>query len=727
MAPGTRRANRSGYVEHDDFEGLPVRQWRHEWVNVAPPVQQEQQQQNDIWAIELLHGMPKDAALLPPHTQELLRAARSGRLYKRPPPVEDDEGDGETILDKPEKKDDDTSSQGYQIRIWKQLPKNIEAPAISHLAKRRKNTVTVASRTVEEKVTGPTVTRATVRRMDAAGNPYTEEVTLSEGQRVDGEVIATRVEAVTAAQPDAFAAAPPSAVRRRPPPPKRKAKAGPGRGKKKIKQPLLAEKPVVGAAPAAAEAGAATAVKAEVKDVITPVPNEIEPQNQDSEMGDGDGDDDEEEEEEGEDGDEGEEGDEADETVDVEAPDESMLDATKDQDEEMADASHIIDRPDAEMKDEEPAPREPSPPKPPAISAPEAPEVPEVPLNGPASLPPQHENTPPRNPVIVPSPSEPSVHAESATETAPLPLSDMPADETTDSVVAQPPSTIVGEAPQAAIERDLPHVELPPPEQVGNIASPKAEDGTSRVSEEMPKDQATSQPATIAKPVLLHQLSAMTEDSIKPEDSISVTAPLPESEAPSEVGNVSVDGATEEAAPADTEAVSAAEPGTGAPEISGDSDVNKEEEEEPDLLGGLMGELDRQAAASQLLEQVIKGDAVPASEVKAEESSVEPTLPDAPETEADTTAAVVEAAPEEPIAETESQPEPQPEPQPDLAPKPELTHEAEPEQEAAPVPAPEEQAAEKATSPHPAVKTESPAAEEEKKEENEKEDQSANA
>lgn len=212
--------------------------------------------------------MPKDAALLPPHTQELLRAARSGRLYKRPPPVEDDEGDGETILDKPEKKDDDTSSQGYQIRIWKQLPKNIEAPAISHLAKRRKNTVTVASRTVEEKVTGPTVTRATVRRMDAAGNPYTEEVTLSEGQRVDGEVIATRVEAVTAAQPDAFGAAPPSAVRRRPPPPKRKAKAGPGRGKKKIKQPLLAEKPVVGAAPAAAEAGAATAVKAEVKDVV---------------------------------------------------------------------------------------------------------------------------------------------------------------------------------------------------------------------------------------------------------------------------------------------------------------------------------------------------------------------------------------------------------------------------------------------------------------------------
>ncbi|KAL6872016.1 hypothetical protein J3F83DRAFT_733486 [Trichoderma novae-zelandiae] len=708
MAPGTRRANRSGYVEHDDFEGLPVRQWRHEWVNVAPPAQQEQQQQNDIWAIELLHGMPKDAALLPPHTQELLRAARSGRLYKRPHPSEDDEGDGETMLDKPDKKEDDTSSQGYQIRVWKQLPKNVEAPAISHLAKRRKNTVTVASRTVEDKVTGPTVTRATVRRMDAAGNPYTEEVTLSEGQRVDGEVIATRVEAIAAAQPDAFAAAPPSAVRRRPPPPKRKAKAGPGRGKKKIKQPMFADRPIAGAAPAAG-AGAATAVKTEVKDVATPVPNEAEPQrNQDSEMGDVDGDDDEEEEEEGDDGDEGEEGDEGDETVDVELPDESMLDATKDHDEDMVDASHIIDHPDTEMKDEQPAPREPSPPKSPTIPALE------VPSRSPSSLSLKHEDTPPRNPVIVPSPSEPSVHTEPATETA-LPVLDTPAvdTDTADSVIAEPPSTIVGEAPQEAIERDIPQAEeLPPPEQVGNISSPKAEDGNSRVSEDTPKDQATSQPEnTIPKPVLLHRLSAMTEDTIKPEDSVSVTAPLPESEAPSEVGNVSADGAKEEATPADAEAVSvAAESGAGASEVSDDNnDVNREKE--PDLLGGLMGELDRQAAASQLLEQIIKPvTAAPATEVKPEDP-VEPALAEAPEPEADAAPPVPEAT----APEAEPQPELEPKPEPGLDSTP---HEPEPASEAAPAQAPEEQAAAEATPP---VKTEPVAAEEEKG------DQSANA
>ena len=90
--------------------GLPVRQWRQDWVNVAPPPPQEQHQQNDVWAIELLHGMPKDSNLLPPHSQELLRAARSGRLYKRPAPTEEEDVDAEPTVapDKPEKKEEET-------------------------------------------------------------------------------------------------------------------------------------------------------------------------------------------------------------------------------------------------------------------------------------------------------------------------------------------------------------------------------------------------------------------------------------------------------------------------------------------------------------------------------------------------------------------------------------------------------------------------------------------
>ncbi|KAH6604350.1 apopolysialoglyco [Trichoderma cornu-damae] len=688
MAPGTRRANRSGYVEHDDFEGLPVRQWRHEWVNVAPPVQQEQQQQNDVWAIELLHGMPKDATLLPQHTQELLRAARSGRLYKRPHPAEDEEADGETtIQEKLEKKDEDAGAQGYQVRVWKQLPKNVEAPDISHLAKRRKNTVTVASRTVEERVQGPTVTRATVRRMDAAGNPYTEEVTLSEGQRVDGEVISTRVEAISSAQPDAFQIAPHQAGRRRPPPPKRKAKAGPGRGKKKTRQSLSAGHHMTRAAPTGARVAAV--VKIESKHGAVPVPNVGEIPNPDSEMGDVDGDDDEEEEEadDGDDGDDGDEG-EGDETGDVELQDESILDVTRDHDEEMVDASHIIDRSEIEeTKDEqlapkELAPRKPSPPKPSNLPAHEPPS------ESPVPVPFKQEASPPRNPVIVPSPSEPSAVAEPAVEIAQS-VPNMPTDNTADSAVAEPPSTIVGEAPRGGVERDMPQTEesllLPPPDQVGNISSPKAEDENSRVSDGTTKDQASSQSEDNAqKPVLLHQLSAMTEDTIKPEDSVSVTAPLPGSEAPSEAGNASVDDAKEEAVPANQE-VASTEPELAVSDVP--LDAQMAEKDDTDLVGGLMGEPGGQADASRPLEQAVGTDAAPAIEVQRE-SLAEPTLPEVPEPVADPTPPVTEEA-AEPIPEPEQPEQPELQPESDLKPEPESEQKPEPEPEPEQKPEPE--------------------------------------
>lgn len=186
---------------------------------------------NDVWAIELIHGMPKDSGLLTPHSQELLRAARSGRLYKRPVPTDEDEAEADNNAnEKPEKKEEEAEPKGFSVKIWKQIPRNVEAPGIARLAKRRKNTVTIASKTLEDKAHGSTVTRATVRRVDAAGNPYTEEVTLAAGQAVKGEIISTRVETVQAP------AAPLAQIqnqRRRPPPPKRKTKAGPGRGKKK--------------------------------------------------------------------------------------------------------------------------------------------------------------------------------------------------------------------------------------------------------------------------------------------------------------------------------------------------------------------------------------------------------------------------------------------------------------------------------------------------------------
>ncbi|KAK4125031.1 hypothetical protein N657DRAFT_670873 [Parathielavia appendiculata] len=236
-ATQTRRSARTGFPEPDDFEGLPVRQWRQEWVNVAPSLQQEMAQQGDRWAVELPYGMPRESHLLPPHTQELLRAARSGRLYKRPAPAEEEEPDADVDAVKGEKKDWEPPSEGYMVKMWKQVPRNAETPTVSHLAKRHKNTVTLASKAAVPQPSGPTVIRATVRRIDAAGNPYEQTVTLAEGQQVDGEIISTTVVQASAAAQAELPAQQTTPVRRRPPPPKRKAK-GPGRGRKKGKLPL---------------------------------------------------------------------------------------------------------------------------------------------------------------------------------------------------------------------------------------------------------------------------------------------------------------------------------------------------------------------------------------------------------------------------------------------------------------------------------------------------------
>ncbi|KAI0399260.1 hypothetical protein F4802DRAFT_55199 [Xylaria palmicola] len=298
----TRRGNRSGYVEHDDFEGLPVRQWRQEWVSITPRLPPDPTRKNDIWALELPHGMPKDSQLLPNHTQELLRAARSGRLYKRPAPAEEEEVEPDpAVPEKPEKKEEDPSTKGFQIKGWKQVARNAEGPTVSYLAKRRKGTITLSSSLPADAATGPTITKATVRRIDAAGNPYTQEVTLNEGQPVDGEIISTTVVAApTQSTSGADASATP--VRRRPPPPKRKPK-GPGRGRKR-KLPL----PISAHANTANPAVAGLIPGVQVDGTQGLKPGENASKNEDVEMVDDDeGDDGDDGEDDGEEGDEDEE------------------------------------------------------------------------------------------------------------------------------------------------------------------------------------------------------------------------------------------------------------------------------------------------------------------------------------------------------------------------------------------------------------------------------------
>lgn len=238
-----------------------MRQWRQEWVNVASAPPTESSTQNDIWDRELFYGMPKDAPLLPPHSQELLRLARSGRLYKRPATADDDDIENDGLDAKGDKKDSEPGVEGFTVKTWKQMPGNADGPTVSHLAKRHKNTVTLPSKAVLAQITGPTATRHKVRRIDAAGNPYEQTVTVADGQKVDGEIISTTIVPLHPNNPELAVQPQATPVRRRPPPPKRKAK-GPGRGRKKGRLPLAA-----GAAPAPAQQplpeGGVPAVKTE--------------------------------------------------------------------------------------------------------------------------------------------------------------------------------------------------------------------------------------------------------------------------------------------------------------------------------------------------------------------------------------------------------------------------------------------------------------------------------
>ncbi|KAG6061477.1 hypothetical protein E4U32_002961 [Claviceps aff. humidiphila group G2b] len=603
MAPGTRRANRSGYAEHDDFEGLPVRQWRQDWVNLAPPAPQEQAQQNDIWAIELIHGMPKDSHLLPPHSQELLRAARSGQLYKRPAPPEDDEVDIDAgqAAEKAEKKEEDHAGQGFSIKLWKQIPRNSEGSGPAYLAKRRKGTVTIASKTVDEKTTpGSTVTRATVRKTDAAGNPYTEEVTLADGQQVVGEIISTRVEAVQIAAADGFAA-PAPALRRRPPPPKRKSKAGPGRGKKKVKTEL----PGQGlAARVAQTAGGVGSVSVHGPGAHG-MPHEVigtSNHAENAEVEDDDDDDD-------EDGDGGE-----DEGEDDEEGDQQMNDA---------DESKVHD---IEMTDAPEEQRPVTPSNNPVVGLDAAdgmttrigatspnPFTLAPAIGSLATHSPRNEGSPLKNvrfqsksqsqsPAPTDSQAAPAVSIEPAkgvpnsaaaaeTISVKMPsldavMGEAPAAETrTESMIAEPPSMAAGDEGITRIDEDVVMTEAvldeapmgesqsdvqqyietrpegdrfspdmaprgdallpPPPEQVGNITSPRAYEGPERTSDCDEKDEEGRAHESHMRDDRTTALNAydsiITEDTIQPEDSASIRFPLTESGAPSEVGAASAE------------------------------------------------------------------------------------------------------------------------------------------------------------------------------------------
>ncbi|KAI9848543.1 MAG: hypothetical protein M1837_007212 [Sclerophora amabilis] len=237
-----RRSGRA-QIDHDLFEGLPVRHWRRQTLTVAAPVKVEINHARNFPS-EL--PMPKDSHMLCPMSRALLQAARAGRINKPAPPSEE-----EVKLNAEEehaKKDE--AERAFLAKRWQVVPRHMESPEVSYLAKRRKG----LQEYPRNGALGPTpgggvVKRTTVRKVDLEGNSLVEEMLVAEGQTVDGEVLSevtmtdagapgTIVDGVGVVNADGVVIASdgllPTPTRRRAPPPRRKTKSSHKSRRKKV-------------------------------------------------------------------------------------------------------------------------------------------------------------------------------------------------------------------------------------------------------------------------------------------------------------------------------------------------------------------------------------------------------------------------------------------------------------------------------------------------------------
>ena len=231
-------------IDHDVFEGLPVRHWRKRPISVNAAPEKENIDNADLHNLAWKElPMPRDSHLLSPMSQDLLRAARMPQAKKPTTPLlEDDKEPGE---------DEDADGEidtGFVAKRWAVLPKESEGPEPEFLAKRRKGLPSVHSGSLGSTSNTGQMRKTKIRKIDTEGNNSVWEVLVPEGQTVEGEVVeeetsptqapapGTVVEGVGVVNAEGVVIAGdqgvPAINKRRPPPPKRKAK-GPGRGRKK--------------------------------------------------------------------------------------------------------------------------------------------------------------------------------------------------------------------------------------------------------------------------------------------------------------------------------------------------------------------------------------------------------------------------------------------------------------------------------------------------------------
>ncbi|KAJ6032324.1 LYR family protein [Penicillium herquei] len=259
--------SRTGQVDHDIFEGLPVRRWSRQAHTHSQTTKTEDSE-------FVVHGpggtarlpelaMPRDSQLLNASSRALLRAARAGCIYihQSTHTPEDDEKDGGDL-------DDGTSGahstdHSFTSRKWMALPKHLEPAEVEFLAKRRPGLPSLygGATAADGLSSGPGPMRRTkFKKTDPlTGKISIYEAWVPEGHRIEGEVTGdiqaiaeqtdgpvnsempapgTVVEGVGVVNSEGVVVAEAGSAsvmtppKRRPPPPKRKGK-GIGKGRKK--------------------------------------------------------------------------------------------------------------------------------------------------------------------------------------------------------------------------------------------------------------------------------------------------------------------------------------------------------------------------------------------------------------------------------------------------------------------------------------------------------------
>ncbi|KAL2816888.1 hypothetical protein BJX63DRAFT_386520 [Aspergillus granulosus] len=265
LGDGVNRT-RTGQIDHDVFEGLPVRRWTRQLQTVS------QEPKTDVTESEAPgnggnqsipeHPMPRDSHLLAPMSRALLRAARSGCIYIRQA-SKDFEDEEKEATDPEEQQGLQNAERNFSMRKWATVPKHLEPPEVEFLAKRRPGLPSLygaTAGTVEGANGSAPMRKTRFKKVDpVTGNISIYAAWVPEGHKIEGEVTddaqlvagnskvtvtpeapapgtviegvgVVNAEGVVVAEAGSAAVLTPP--RRRPPPPKRKGKGLKGRRKK---------------------------------------------------------------------------------------------------------------------------------------------------------------------------------------------------------------------------------------------------------------------------------------------------------------------------------------------------------------------------------------------------------------------------------------------------------------------------------------------------------------